>query len=323
MWTLPLLIVAILVALSIPLGSYMNRMLDRGGPANAVERAIDTGAQTWKQYAVAMLLFNVAIWLVGFGVLATQPYHPSFLNPDNKGMLAPSTIFNTVSSFLSNTNLQHYSGEVHLTYGSQLFGIMWNQFVSPAVGLAALLAIIRALRGDKLLGNFYLDLWRSVVYLFVPLSLIAGLVLMADGMPMTLHSAAKVAGLEGSEQVIARGPVAAIVAIKQLGTNGGGFFGANSAHPFENPTGLTSLVECVSILLIPMATVVMFGRMIRNGRHATVIYSVSLILLAGLIGWAVLNDTERPNPGQPAGRPSPMPPTSHFTSPGSTRTASR
>jgi K+-transporting ATPase ATPase A chain len=297
MYTLPLLIVAILIALSIPLGRYMARVLDRGGAANAVERAIDTGAQSWKQYAVAMLLFNVAIWLVGFGVLASQPYHPSFLNPDNKGMLAPSTIFNTTSSFLSNTNLQHYSGEVHLSCGSQLFGIMWNQFVSPAVGLAALLAIIRALRGDKLLGNFYLDLWRAVVYLFVPLSFIVGLFLMADGMPMTMHGVEKVTGLEGGEQVIARGPAAAVVAIKQLGTNGGGFFGANSAHPFENPNGFANVVECVSILLIPMATVVMFGRMIRNGRHATVIYGVSLLLLSGLIGWAVVADTGRPNPG--------------------------
>jgi K+-transporting ATPase ATPase A chain len=297
MWTLPLLILFILVALSVPLGRYMTRVLDRSGAANALERAIDTGPQTWKQYAVAMLLFNVAIWLVGFGVLATQPFHPSFLNPDNKGMLAPSTIFNTTSSFLSNTNLQHYSGEVHLSYGSQLFGIMWNQFVSPAVGLAALLAIVRALRGDKLLGNFYLDLWRVVAYLLVPLSLIVGLFLMADGMPMTLRGAAKVTGLEGGEQVIARGPVAAIVAIKQLGTNGGGFFGANSAHPFENPTGLTNVVECVSILLIPMATVVMFGRMIRNPRHAAVIYGVCLLMLAGLIGWAVGTDTGRPNPG--------------------------
>jgi K+-transporting ATPase ATPase A chain len=244
-----------------------------------------------------MLLFNVAIWLVGFGVLATQPYHPSFLNPDNKGMLAASTIFNTVSSFLSNTNLQHYAGEVHLTYGSQLFGIMWDQFVSPAVGLAALLAIIRALRGDKLLGNFYLDLWRSVIYLFVPLSFIVGLFLIADGMPMTMQGAAKVAGLEAGDQVIARGPAAAVVAIKQLGTNGGGFFGANSAHPFENPTGLANVVECVSILLIPMATAVMFGRMIRNGRHATVIYAVSLLMLAGLTGWAVVADTGHPNPG--------------------------
>jgi K+-transporting ATPase ATPase A chain len=174
---------------------------------------------------------------------------------------------------------------------------MWNQFVSPAIGLAALLAIIRALRGDKLLGNFYLDVWRSVVYLFLPLSLIVGLLLVTGGMPMTMAGNAKVTTLEGPEQVIARGPAAAIVAIKQLGTNGGGFFGANSAHPFENPSAFTNVVECVCILLVPMATLVMFGRMIRNRRHAIVIYAVSLAMLVGLIGWAVAHDTLQPNPG--------------------------
>src|SRR2546423_1142187 len=142
MWFLPVLILGLMVVLSVPLGVYMTRVLDRGGAANAVERAIDTGPQTWKQYAVAMLLLNVAVWLVGFAVLATQPYHPAFLNPDGKGMLAPSTIFNTTASFLSNTNLQHYAGEVHLSYGSQLLAIMWNQFVTPVVGLAVLLAIV-------------------------------------------------------------------------------------------------------------------------------------------------------------------------------------
>src|SRR6476619_6734559 len=156
MWLLPLLIVGILVELSVPLGAYMTRVFDRGGAANAVERAINTGPQDWKQYAVAMLLFNVAVWLVGFTILATQPYHPAFLNPDGKGMLAPSTIFNTVCSFLSNTNLQHYSGEVHLSYFSQIFFVCWKQFVTPSIGMAALVAIVRALRGDKSLGNFYL-----------------------------------------------------------------------------------------------------------------------------------------------------------------------
>src|SRR4051794_19287097 len=193
MWTLPLLIVGLLVALSVPLGIFMHRVFDRCAAAGAVERAIATGPQNWKQYAVAMLLFNVVVWLVGFGVLASQPYHGAFLNPDGKGMLAPSTIFNTAASFLSNTNLQHYAGEVHLSYGSQLFGIMWNQFVSPAMGLAALLAIVRALRGGQLLGNFYLDVWRTVVYLFLPLSLIVGVLLLAGGVPMTLQGAAKIA----------------------------------------------------------------------------------------------------------------------------------
>jgi K+-transporting ATPase ATPase A chain len=296
MWTLPLLILVLLVALSIPLGIYMSRVLDRGRAVNAFEKAVDTGPMTWRRYAAAMLFFNVAVWLVGFGVLALQPWHPQILNPDGKGMLSPSTIFNTCASFLSNTNLQHYSGEIHLTYGSQLFGIMWNQFVSPAIGLAALLAIIRALRGEPLLGNFYVDVWRSVVYLFLPLSLIVGLSLIAGGVPMTLAGNLKVTTLEGAEQIIARGPVAAVVAIKQLGTNGGGFFGANSAHPFENPSGFTNVVECVSILLVPMATVVMFGRMIGNKRHAALIYAVSILMVAGLTGWAVATDTAKPNP---------------------------
>jgi K+-transporting ATPase ATPase A chain len=296
MWTLPILILALLVALSIPLGNYMTRVLDRGGAASAVERAIDTGDQTWKRYAVSMLLFNVAVWLIAFGVLASQPWHPQFLNPDGKGMLSPSTIFNTCASFLSNTNLQHYSGEVHLSYGSQMFGIMWTQFVSPAIGLAALLAVVRALRGEKLLGNFYLDVWRGIVYVFLPLSLVTGLLLIAGGVPMTLAANARVTTLEGADQVIARGPVAAVVAIKQLGTNGGGFFGTNSAHPFENPSAFTNIVECVSILLVPMATLVMFGRLIGNRRHAVVIYAVSLLMLAGLIGWAVLTDSAKPNP---------------------------
>src|SRR5262249_43072591 len=158
---------------------------------------------------------------------------------------------------LTNTNLQHYSGEVHLSYGSQLFAIMFKQFVTPVIGLAALLAVIRGLRGNKDMGNFYLDLWRGTVYVMLPLAVIVALLLIAGGVPMTFQGNAETQTLqvgsmgtdtlEGKEvakpQVIARGPVAAIVAIKQLGTDGGGFFGPNSAHPFENPTALTNVVE--------------------------------------------------------------------------------
>jgi len=285
------------VALAVPMGGYLARMLDHGGPANAVERWLDTGPQSWRQYVVAMLIFSMAGWAVGFAVLATQPHHPAILNPDGKGMLAPSTIFNTAASFLTNTNLQHYSGEVHLSYGSQIFAIVWKQFVTPAVGLAALLAIARALRGDRMLGNFYVDVWRGVTCVLLPLALVIGVALVAGGVPMTLGGAATVTTLEGGQQSIARGPVAAVVAIKQLGTNGGGFFGANSSHPFENPSAFTNVVECVSILLLPMACVVMFGRMIRNGRHAALIFGVSLLLMIGLIAWGVVTDTMAPNPG--------------------------
>src|SRR5262249_22478631 len=146
-------------ALAVPLGLYLAKVFDgryrAPAPLRWVEQFLGTEPQSWKQYCVALLLSNVAFFVVAFAVLASQPYHPEFLNPDKKGMLEPTTIFNTLCSFLSNTNLQHYSGEVHLSYGSQLFAIMWNQFVTPAVGLAALIAIIRGLRGDKHVGNYY------------------------------------------------------------------------------------------------------------------------------------------------------------------------
>lgn len=309
MWTLPILIFALTVVLAIPLGLYMAGVFDGRFRGLTLfrwgEQAVNTGPQTWKQYAIAMLLFNVAIFIIGFAVLVLQPWLP--LNPDGKKMLAPSTIFNTVCSFLSNTNLQHYSGEVHLSYFSQLFFICWKQFITPVIGLAALVAIIRGLRGDKDMGNFYVDMWRGVVYLFLPLAFIVAVLLIASGVPMTLEGNTKVATVEagsmGKEddgtakpQKIARGPVAAIVAIKQLGTNGGGFFGANSAHPFENPNSFTNVLTCVCIILIPVATLIMFGRMLNHMRHAAVIFGVMAVLSAATVVWAVSWDSLQPNP---------------------------
>ena len=312
MWILPLLVIGLAAGLAVPLGRAMARALDR--PAgNALERAFDTGPQSWKGYCLALLGFNAVAFVIGFGLLATQHLLP--LNPDGKTALAPTTVFNTAASFLTNTNLQHYSGEVHLSYFSQLFFVAWKQFVTPAIGLGALLAVIRGLRGDKHLGNFTLDVWRGVAYVFLPLSLLVGVFLVLGGVPMTLDGAAEVSTLEpavvvtkvvdgasvtapdGGKQTISRGPVAAIVAIKQLGTNGGGFFGANSAHPFENPSDWTNLLECVCILLVPMACVVMFGRMVRGNGQATVIFNVMVAFLVTFTVWAIVTDTLTPNPG--------------------------
>jgi K+-transporting ATPase ATPase A chain len=212
-------------------------------------------------------------------------------------MLAPSTIFNTACSFVSNTNLQHYSGEVHISHGTVLLFTCWKNFITPAIGLAALLAVIRGLRGDRHMGNFYLDVWRGVALVLVPLALVVAVLLVAGGVPMTLEGAAKVTTLDGGEQTIARGPAAAVVAIKQLGTNGGGFFGANSAHPLENPSAWTNVLECVCIPLVPMACVVMFGRMLRSPAQARVIFAVMLIFLSASTAWAVATDALRPNPG--------------------------
>lgn len=295
MWLTPALVLVVPALLAWPLGRYLAWALDRAAPGNRLERLLDTGPMDWKGYCRAMLAFCGGAFVLGFVMLACQPLLP--LNPDGKGMLAPSTIFNTACSFMTNTNLQHYSGEVHLSYFSQLFVIMWKQFVTPAIGLAALLAVIRGLRGDSNLGNFYADVWRGTIYVLLPLSFLAALLLMLGGVPMTLAGAAKATTLEGASQEIARGPVAAVVAIKQLGTNGGGFFGANSCHPFENPSASTNLLECVCILVLPMACVVMFGRMLKAERHAAVLFGVCWLLLAALCAAAVWTDARAPNPG--------------------------
>lgn len=294
MWLVPLLVIGVAAALALPLGRYLASLFDSAAPRNRVERLLDTGGQSWRGYCASLLAFNAIAFAIGYAVLAFQHLLP--LNPDDKGELAPTTIFNTAVSFLTNTNLQHYSGEVHLSYFSQLFFVMWKQFVTPAIGLAALLAIIRGLRGDAHLGCFALDLWRGVVYLFLPLAAVVAVLLVLGGVPMTFEGSAVVRTLEGSEQTLSRGPVAAIVAIKQLGTNGGGFFGVNSCHPFENPTAWTNLIECICILAVPMACVVMFGRMLNAGRHAAVLFGVCLLLLATL-SIAAVSLEAAPNPG--------------------------
>jgi K+-transporting ATPase ATPase A chain len=309
-WFLPFLLLAVTTALAIPFSRYLAWIMDGHYRAPRwlgwIERRFDTGPQNWKQYAVAMLLFNTLMFLFGFAVLALQPVMP--LNPDGKGMLAPTTIFNSVISFLTNTNLQHYSGEQHLSYFSQLFFVCWNMFLSASVGFCGLTAIIRALRSDAHMGNYYLDMWRVCTYTFVPASLIMGVLLLADGIPMTLDGSAKVPTVEPGamgtddsgqpqlQQEIARGPVAALLPIKHLGTNGGGFFGANSAHPYESPSAWSNFLECMNLCLYPFALVLMFGRMLHQRRHAWVIFGVMMAMFIVLIGWAVYWDTLKPNP---------------------------
>jgi potassium-transporting ATPase potassium-binding subunit len=298
-WILPVLIVGVTVLLSVPVGRYLAWVMDgRYKPPRWLawfEGRLNTGPQSWKQYVFAMLLFNTLMFVFAYVVLALQPVMP--LNPDQRGALAPTTVFNTASSFVTNTNLQHYSGDQHLSYFSQLVVIIWLMFVSAAVGFCALVAVIRGLRGDPDMGNYYLDMWRVVVYVFLPGSLVMGVLFIASGIPMTLDGAAVVTTLEGVTQNIARGPVAALLPIKHLGTNGGGFFGANSAHPFENPNAWTNFLECVNILIFPFSLVVMFGRMLKNMRHAVVVYGVMMLLFVTMIVWGISWDTLQPNPG--------------------------
>ncbi|MEW4567969.1 potassium-transporting ATPase subunit KdpA [Tautonia sp. JC769] len=301
-WLLPTWAFALPIAAAIPLGWWMWRVLDvppgrDGRGLDAVPRAMrrvligrEPARSDWKAYAFALLAFNAMLFALSFLLLSLQPHLP--LNPDAKGPMSGDLVFNTVCSFVTNTNLQHYSGEQSLSYFSQLGVIAWLQFVTPASGLCVMLAAIRGLRGDEHLGDFYLDLARILCLVFVPMSLVVAVLLVACGVPMTFEGAAMARTLEGGEQVIARGPVAAEVAIKQLGTNGGGYFGPNSTHPFENPSPWSNMIEMVSILLLPMGTIALFGFMLRDGRHAGVVFGVMLTILVGGATFAILAEVE-------------------------------
>ena len=310
MWFLPLSIIVFTIIIAFPLSKYMTRIME--GKYHAprmfrwVEERLDTGEQDWKQYTVALLVFNTALFVYGYLVLSIQPWMP--LNPQHKGLLSPTTIFNSAVSFMTNTNLQHYSGDQHLSNFSQIFFCIPNFFLSAAVGLCALTAIIRLFRGEKKIGNFFVDMWRVVVYIFLPVAFLLSLVFVQQGMPMTYRSSYQVSTLEpaamgttdsgqAKQQTIVVGPLAAFVPQKMLGTNGGGFYGMNSAHPFENPSAVTNFLTTFAMMIFPFCLVLMYGRMLGRFRHSLVIFSVMLVMFAGGIAWAIYYDTLKPNPG--------------------------
>jgi K+-transporting ATPase ATPase A chain len=310
MWLLPISVIIFTIIIAVPLSRYMAKIMDGDYRAPKVlqwfEKRLNSGPQNWKQYTVALLVFNTVLFVYGYIVLSLQPRMP--LNPRGLGMLAPTTVFHTVISFITNTNMQHYSGDVAFSNFSQIFFCIANFFLSASVGLCALAAIIRALRGDLALGNFFVDMWRVIVYMFLPAAFVISLVFLAQGMPMTYQNDYQVATLEPAamgtvdngqpkQQTIVVGPLAAFVPMKMMGTNGGGFFGMNSAHPFENPSAATNFFETFCMMLFPMALVLMFGRMLGRFRHAMVIFSVMLLLLVGTVLWVIYFDTLKPNPG--------------------------
>ena len=247
--------------------------------------------QDWKQYSLSLLVSNVFMWLATWTIVTLQQALP--LNPDGIANMEPTLAFNTISSFTTNTNLQHYSGETGLSYFSQMFTITFLQFVTAATGVAACIALMRGLAGNRLteLGNFYVDLTRATVRLLLPLAMVVSIILMSQGTPMTFESAAKATTLEGAEQTIARGVTAGVVSIKQLGTNGGGYFGPNSAHPFENPTPLSNFVETWSITIIPMAMVWALGHFVGRKRLAVVIFVTMLAIYLPMVAFAVAQET--------------------------------
>jgi K+-transporting ATPase ATPase A chain len=309
MWLLPISLLVSMIVLSIPVSRYAAWIMEgEYHPPRFLrwfEERLDSGPMNWKQYTIALLVFNAALFVYGFVVLAIQPLAP--LNPRGLGMLEPTTIFNTVASFMTNTNLQHYSGDVHFSNFSQLFFVIANMFLSASVGFCALAAIIRLFRGDEKIGNFFVDMWRVLIYMFLPVCLLIGVLFMQQGMPMTLKSAVQVSTLEpgamgttddgqAKQQTIVVGPVAAVIPIKQIGTNGGGFYGANATHPFENPSAWTNWLTCLAMMLFPSSLVLMYGRMLRRMRHGVIIYAVMATMLVSMIGWAVYWDGLQPNP---------------------------
>jgi K+-transporting ATPase ATPase A chain len=289
---------AVLIALSYPLGIWMARVYTRER-GDVIERGFlrllgrdAVGDQNWKQYGLPVVIFTIAFTVFLYGLLRLQGH--LFLNPDHLPAVPWTVALNTTASFVTNTNWQYYAGEATMSYLSQMAGLAVQQFVSAGVGLAVIAAIARgvARRGGGVgLGNFWRDLYRSIVYILLPLSIILAIVLISQGVPQTFHGHVTATTLQGAHQTIARGPVASMISIKQLGTNGGGFYDSNSAVPFENPNPLSNFLEMLAILLIPFAQIVMFGRMVFARRHAWVLYAVCFTIFA--IGVAVAYPAEQ------------------------------
>ena len=299
-WLQILVFFAAIVAVTKPLGVYMFRVFE--GDRQPLPRSfgrlerlccrlagVDPGKeQTWKQYAFALLVFSAVGLVVTYLIQRLQHVLP--FNPQHFGAVEPTSAFNTAASFTTNTNWQGYSGEATMSYLTQMAGLAWHNFTSAAAGIGVALALGRGFtrragpEGPKTLGNFWVDLIRGIVYVFLPLSIVFGLVLVWQGVIQNLAPYADVTTLEGAKQTLALGPVASQEAIKQLGTNGGGFFNANAAHPFENPTPFTNFLSLFMIFAVSSALTYTYGRMARDQRHGWAIWgAMSILFFAGVI----------------------------------------
>ncbi|MEH7414738.1 potassium-transporting ATPase subunit KdpA [Neobacillus drentensis] len=301
------LVIAILMVK--PVGAYLVKVFDYEKTGldrffRPIERFIyriigvkDKESMGWKKYVFSVLLTNFIMLMFIYVVFRTQKFLP--LNPDKIDNMPPALAFNTAASFITNTNWQAYSGENSLSYLSQMIAITFPMVTSAATGFAVAIAFIRGLIAKQNnLGNFFVDLVRSITRVFLPLSFIVALFLVFQGVPQTIHGAASATTLEGVKQTITRGPVASLESIKHLGTNGGGYFGTNSAHPFENPTPLSNLIEILCMLLLPTALVYTFGVMIKNKRQGWSVFAamgimfllfLSVVFFAEYQGTPVLN----------------------------------
>lgn len=303
-----LVYIAVLLALVKPLGAYMAKVYQGERifltslmrPIESLVYRLSGVKQeqemSWKEYALAALLFNLAGLLVVYALLRLQFILP--LNPQGMGSVAPDLAFNTAASFASNTNWQSYSGETTLSYLTQMLGLTVQNFLSAATGMAVLVALIRGItrRSAATIGSFWVDLTRGTLYVLLPLAFILALALASQGVIQTLQPYQTTSLLQppladiehlGGEQLLAMGPAASQIAIKQLGTNGGGFFGVNSSHPFENPTALSNFLEMLAILLIPSALCYTFGVMVGDTRQGWAILTTMTIVFVALLGLVV------------------------------------
>jgi len=302
-WAQIVVFLLVLTALVPLVGGYIARVF-RGervflspllGPAERLSyralRVRPEEGQDWKAYARSIVVFSLLSWLALYLLLRTQSIQP--LNPEGFGSGPWNLSFNTASSFVTNTNWQYYGGETTLSYFVQMAGLTVQNFVSAAVGIAALAAVIRgfAARSGASLGNFWSDLIRINLYLLLPISLLAALLLVSQGVIQTLDGSQTFHTLAGGTQTLALGPVASQEAIKELGTNGGGFFNVNSAFPFENPSGLTNMVELLLILIVPASLTSTFGRMIGNRRQGWALYAAMMAMF--LVAVAVVYAAEQ------------------------------
>jgi K+-transporting ATPase ATPase A chain len=296
-WTQIAVPLALVFACAFPVGKYMARLFSGErvflspvlGP---VERGFykiagvdPTRGMGWKDYVLALLVLNALHFLLLYAILRLQYYLP--WNPQGITGMSPRLAFNTAASFVTNTNWQVYTPESQISYGAQMLGLCVHMFLSAASGIAAAVAVMRAFTGSglKTLGNFYVDLTRGALYLLIPVCLVVTIIFIASGMPQNLSPYASATTLEGASQTIALGPVAFQEAIKEFGTNGGGFFNANSAHPFENPTALTNLIENWLDLLISFSLAIMLGHMVKEKKQGRALfYAMAILLSVAAIG---------------------------------------
>ncbi|MGD6842560.1 potassium-transporting ATPase subunit KdpA [Bacillus infantis] len=249
--------------------------------------------QTWKQYAMTLVLANGFMILLVYMVFRLQGVLP--LNPSGNPGMDPTLAFNTAISFMTNTNLQHYSGESGLSYLGQMIGILFMMFAAPGTAMAAAIAFVKALSGKEI-GNFLVDLFRAITRVLMPIAIVSGLILVAVGVPQTLEPSVTVNTLEGTTQDIARGPVGTFLSIKELGNNGGGFFGVNSAHPFENPNSISNIIQILLMLLLPTALPFTYGKILGNAKQGRVLFVSMLMVFTLFLGTALFYEHQ----GNPA-----------------------